>query len=123
MGRCPYFEFAGFKPRPQYAAQVTEKKAVKKQACKFSTRFQSRAQATFQSPKLLDVLSQVRITSRGWRLSTACRVACRWPVSLRLCGFTLALMSKPFKPKCTDLTAEYEGMNLGYVGGVRIPRP
>ncbi len=26
-----------------------------------------------------------------------------------------------FKAKCTDLTAEYEGLNIGYVGGVRMP--
>jgi hypothetical protein len=28
---------------------------------------------------------------------------------------------KPFKPKCIDLTPEYEGLNIGYVGGVRMP--
>jgi hypothetical protein len=28
---------------------------------------------------------------------------------------------KPFKSKCIDVTAEHEGLNLGYVGGVRAP--
>jgi len=28
---------------------------------------------------------------------------------------------KPFKPRCIDLTPECEGLNVGYVGGVRVP--
>jgi hypothetical protein len=30
--------------------------------------------------------------------------------------------TKPFKSKCIDLTAEYEGLNIGYVGGVQMPK-
>jgi len=29
---------------------------------------------------------------------------------------------KPFDPLLIDLTPEYEGMNIGYVGGVQMPR-
>jgi hypothetical protein len=29
---------------------------------------------------------------------------------------------KPFKSECIDLTAEYEGTNIGYVDGVRMPK-
>ena len=30
--------------------------------------------------------------------------------------------TKPFQPECIDLTPEYEGLNIGYVGGVQMPR-
>jgi len=28
----------------------------------------------------------------------------------------------PFKPLLIDLTPEYEGLNIGYVGGARMPK-